>query len=170
MLLQMSTTTAVSEFLDLLGTYYRVLRNPGELDSSYGSRIISNVLLPSSNNVGMQIALQRQFPGTTALIIDAILDTGAILLRDGSIHFNAAAYHDSFLLADAHGLFDVVFAFDFAGPISRAEYLPLLITAVNNYRAAGTFIREIRLKDGINANTLAASYHSGAIVVEEYTA
>ena len=168
MLLQMSTTTASEEFLDLLGTYYKVPRNVGELDSAYGPRIISNVLLPSSNNVGMALAQQCQFPGTTAQVIDAILDAGARNLRDGSIHFNSAALHNSFMTGDSGGLFDVVLAFDFAGPVSATQYLPLLVAAVNGYRAAGTFMREIRLKDGINAATLASSTYYGPILVEVY--
>jgi beta-lactam-binding protein with PASTA domain len=147
MLLQMSTTTAANEFLDLLGTYYKQPRNVSELDAAYGPRIISNVLLPSSNNVGMQIALQKQFPGTTALVIDAINDEGALLLRDGSIFFNSAHVHNSGGVGDPGGLFDVVFAFNFSGPISEAQYLPLLTAAVNGYRAGGTFLREIRFTD-----------------------
>jgi hypothetical protein len=169
MLAQMSTTTAAADGLAFLGSYYFVPRNGGELDDAYALRIITSVLLPSSNNVGMQIALQSRFPGTTAIIIDAILDQSTLLLRDGSVHFDSTAVHNSLVLGDSGGLFDVVFAFDFAGPISPTNYLPLLIAAINSYRAGGTYIRQISLKDGLTAGTLVSSTYTGSILVNVYT-
>lgn len=168
MLLQMSTTTARDEYLDLLGTYYDVPRPDGQLDSGYAPGIIASVLLPSSNNIGMQLALQSRFPGTNAIVIDSYLDNGNLLIRDGSIHFDSEFVHNSLGLGVTNGLFDVLFSFDFAGPISGAQYLPLLIAAVNGYRAAGTYIRRISLKNGVGATQLIQSYYLGPILVTVY--
>jgi hypothetical protein len=168
MLAQMSTTTAANEFLDLLGTYYDVTRGAGELDSAYSPGIIANVLLPSSNNIGMQIALQALFPGTTAIITDVIGTSGTVLLRDGSVLFNSAHVHYSLGIGTPNGQFDVVFAFDFEGPVSESAYLPLLIAALNRYRAGGTYMRTISMKNGLSASTLTSTSTVDSIVVNVY--
>jgi hypothetical protein len=168
MLEQMSTTTADGDFLDLQGSYYSVPRNAGELDGPYSPRIIANVLLPSSNNVGMQIALQALFPGTIAIITDAVVSGAGLLIRDGSVHFNSAAVHNSLVTGVSNGLFDVLFAFNFAGAISQPAYLPMLIAAINGYRAAGTYIRQIAMKNGLSASTITSSSYVGSILINVY--
>jgi hypothetical protein len=164
MLLQMSTKTASNEYLDLLGSYYASPRATGETDAIYAPAIIASVLLPSSNNVGMQLALQYRFPGTTAVVVDAYLDSAALLIRDGSIFFDAKYVHNSLSQGNTNGLFDVLFTFNFAGPISPAQYLPLLIAAVNGYRAAGTYLRQVSLRN-IGATKISQSYYVGSILV-----
>jgi hypothetical protein len=168
MLAQMSTTTASNEFLDLLGTYYDVTRGPGELDSAYSPGIIANVLLPSCNNVGMAVALQSLFPGTTAVITDVLGGTGTLLLRDGTVFFDSEHVHNELGFGIPEGLFDVVFAFDFDGPIGESAYLPLLIAAINRYRAAGTYIRNISMKNGLSASVVTATSTVGFISVSVY--
>lgn len=165
---QMSTTSAGTEFLDFLGTYYKVPRNPGELDQAYAPRIISSVLLPSANNVGMAIALQSRFPGTAALVQDAVTNAGSLVIRDGSIKFNSLFVHNSGVLGISNGLFDIVFIFSFGGAISPAAYVPLLIAAMNAYRAGGTYLRNLILKDGASASIIINSFNVGPILVIEY--
>lgn len=167
-LAQMSTTSAAGEFLDLLGSYYKVPRNPGELDPVYGPRIISNVLLPSANNVGMAIALQAQFPNTVAEVDDAVTNSGSLLIRDGSIHFNSLFVHNSNALAISSGLFDITFAFSFGGPVSVTAYPALLIAVMNSYRAGGTYLRNLILKNGTSASIIVNSFNIGPILVIVY--
>lgn len=166
---QMSTTTAESEFLDFLGTFYKVPRNSvgstPETDPSYSPRIISNVLLPSSNNFGMAIALEAQFPGTQAVITDAVNNSSTILLRDGSIFFNSAFVHNSSAAPVTGGLFDVTFSFDFSGPIGFADYAPLVIAAVNKYRLGGTYVRNLFLKNGMTATVAITNFTLNGILV-----
>jgi hypothetical protein len=166
---QMSTTTAEAEFLDFQGTFYDVPRNSvgstSELDTSYSPRIISNVLLPSSNNFGMAIALEAQFPGTQVVITDAVTTAGTILLRDGSIFFNSEFVHNSTGSTVAGGLFDVTFAFSFSGPITFEDYAPLVIAAVNKYRLGGTNIRNLFLKNGLTATVPITNFTLGVVLV-----
>jgi hypothetical protein len=165
MLAQMSTLSAQGEFLDLQGSQYLVPRNPLELDPAYSPRIISNVLLPSSNNIGMAIALEAQFPGTQVVITDAVDNSSALLLRDGTLFFNSEFVHNSNSSAITDGLFDVTFSFNFSGPISFSEYAPLVISAVNKYRAGGTFIRNMFLKNGLTASVPITNLNIGSILV-----
>lgn len=166
---QMSTTTAESEFLDFLGTFYFVPRNSvgaaQEADPSYSPRIISNVLLPSSNNIGMAIALEAQFPGTQVVVVDAINNGGTLLLRDGSIFFNSEFVHNSNATQLTDGLFDVTFSFDFSGSVSPSEYAPLVIAAVNKYRLGGTYVRNLFLKNGLSASVPITNFTLNGILV-----
>lgn len=166
---QMSTTTAESEFLDFLGTFYKVPRNSvgstPEIDASYSPRIISNVLLPSSNNIGMEIALEAQFPGTQAVVDDAVATGGTLLIRDGSILFNSEFVHNSNATQMTDGLFDVTFSFDFSGPLGFADYAPLVIAAVNKYRLGGTYVRNLFLKNGLTATVAITNFTLNGILV-----
>lgn len=166
---QMSTTTAQDEFLDFLGTFYFVPRNSvgaaPELDTAYSPRIISNVLLPSNNNIGMAIALEAQFPGTEVIITDAVNNSATLLLRDGSILFNSEFVHNSNAAAITDGLFDVTFAFDFSGPVSFSEYAPLVVAAINKYRAGGTYVRNLFLKNGLTASVPITNFTIGGSIL-----
>lgn len=166
---QMSTTTAEDEFLDFLGTFYKVPRNSvgstPEIDASYSPRIISNVLLPSSNNIGMEIALEAQFPGTQAVVADAVATGGTLLIRDGSILFNSEFVHNSNATQMTDGLFDVTFSFDFSGPLGFADYAPLVIAAVNKYRLGGTYVRNLFLKNGLTATVAITNFTLNGILV-----
>lgn len=172
MLYQMSTTTAAQEFLDLQGTYYDVPRNTAgavaETDTSYAPRIIANVLAPSSNNIGMALALEAQFPGTGFVITDAIDNGADLLLRDGSIFFNSEFVHNSNATAISGGLFDVDVTYPVTSSLDYVDLVPTVIAAVNRYRASGTYIRNLHLLNGPGASTPVTSFNVGPILVAVY--
>lgn len=167
-LAQMSTTSAQDVWLDFLGTFYKVPRNQGEADQTYAIRMIASVLLPSANNVGMALAIEFNWPGTSAVVTDAGTTAIGLLLRDGRILFNSAFVHNSNVGVVSNGFFDLTFAFDFSGPISITQYIPLLLAAVNQYRAAGTYIRTLVLKNGVSASVLVQSFNVGPILVNVF--
>jgi hypothetical protein len=166
----MSTTTAAGEFLDLQGTYYDVPRdNSGstpELDSAYSPRIISDVLLPSSNNIGMALALEARYPGSSAIVVDADESSGVGILYDGSATFNGEYEYNANVATASNGLFDVTFSFSFStSTITPAQYAPLVVAAVNGYRLSGTYIRNLIIKNGLTASVQTATWDIGSIVV-----
>lgn len=143
MLLQMSTTTAQDEWLDVLGGYYGVPRLQGEPNSSYGPRIIAEVLRPRSNNVALEMAISA-YTGQPTTVTDVIeygptfpLYNGAIE-RDGTHFYNASA-------TPIYGLFDVEYAYDLLNGGDQTAFAQTVIGIINRYRAAGTHLRQLAL-------------------------
>lgn len=143
MLKQMSTTTASDVWLDELGGYYGVPRLQGEMDGSYGPRIIAEVLRPRSNNVALEMAISA-YTGQPTTVSDVIeygptfpLYNGAIE-RDSTHFYNASA-------APIYGLFDVVYAYDLLNGSDQTAFAQTVIGIINRYRAAGTHMRQLAL-------------------------
>jgi len=143
MLKQMSTPTASAEWLDELGGYYNVPRLTGETDSSYGPRIIAEVLRPRSNNVALEAAISA-YTGQPTTVSDVIeygptfpLYNGAIQ-RTGAYHYNASA-------RPIYGLFDVGYAYDLLNGGDLTQFAQTVIGIIERYRAAGTHLRQLAL-------------------------
>lgn len=152
MLLQMNTTTANNEWLDELGSYYNVLRNPGESDSQYGPRIIATVLRPCGNNVAMEAAIAT-YTGQQATVTDVVVyGTAAPLYNgfsthNGSIHYNSTA-------GAKYGLFDVTYAYDLLAGGDITAFQATVVTLINQIRDAGTHLRAIALSGSILTDAL----------------
>lgn len=169
MLAQMSTATAEGEFLDVLGTYYRVPRDPGELDGAYSPRIPASVLLPSTNNVGMAIALEALYPSVSISIPDAVTNLGSLLTYNGAINFNGLADYDGGSTAIADGLFDIEAIYTFGvGAAAPTTFEPILLASVLKYRAGGTYPRNLILMNGPNATILVDNFTDGLVNVFIY--
>jgi hypothetical protein len=140
---EMSTTTADTIWLDTLGTYYKVPRNPNEADSSYGPRIISSVLRPMSNNVAMEIAIST-FTGQDTTVTDVVLPgvTGnaynGVHVYDGTIDHNSAN-------TPVYGLFDVQYGYDLINGQDPTSFATTVSALINTLRAAGTHLRNLEL-------------------------
>jgi hypothetical protein len=143
MLKQMSTTTASNEWLDLLGSYYGVPRLPGELDASYGPRIIAEVLRPRGNNVAIELAIQA-YTGQVSTVTDVTLYGptfplyNGVITRDGSHTYSASA-------KPLYGLFDVTYAYDLINGGDVAAFTQIVKDLVNKLRDAGTQMRSLSL-------------------------
>jgi hypothetical protein len=157
MLEQMTIPTANNEWIDEHGSYYDVPRNQAELDSAYGPRIISQVLLPRGNNVAIAMAIQSVSPlASRVRVIDSINDPFAIIYN-GLINFNGLALFDAGGGGSLYGFFDVDFSYDFStDPTSRAAYITLIESTVEVFRDAGTELRLIIFRN-LNSTMLIIS-------------
>lgn len=141
--LQMSTTSADTIWLDVLGNYYKVPRNANEEDSSYGPRIIASVLRPMSNNVAMELAITT-FTGQTTTVTDVTLPgvTGDVYdglhEHDGSIEYNS-------VYTPVYGLFDVEYGYDILNGQDPTTFAQTITALINTLRAAGTHLRSLSL-------------------------
>jgi hypothetical protein len=140
---EMATTTADSEWLDLIGSYYAVPRSLNELDSEYGPRIPAEVILPRQNNVAIEIALQAA-TGQPATVTNAVVYgnpeprfDGATRF-DGSHLFNASAQR-------IFNLFDVAIGYDLLGSLNPAGFMTSVRNQIDRLRAAGTHLRNLTL-------------------------
>lgn len=143
MLLQMSTTTAEDMWLDELGSYYKVPRNQGELDTQYGPRIIATVLRPLANNVAIENALR--------------------VIND---HLPVSVNDYDTIVNGSYGLFDVdmTVSLEFLAVTAYATLLFSIIGAIDKMRDAGTFLRRIRIFTAVQAN-----YYAAAVVMSGET-
>ena len=152
MLLQMDTTTANNEWLDELGSYYDVLRNPGEQDSQYGPRIIATVLRPCGNNVAMEAAIST-YTGQQATVTDVVEYSIAAPLYNGASEYNGSIFHNS-LAGPKYGLFDVMYAYDLLAGGDITAFQATVVTLINQIRDAGTHLRAIALSGSILSDAL----------------
>jgi len=140
---EMSTTTADTIWLDVLGTYYKVPRLPGEEDSAYGPRIIASVLRPMSNNVAIELAITT-FTGQDTTVTDVVLPgvTGHVYNAefnyDGTIEHNAVS-------TPVYGLFDVEYGYDIINGQDPTTFAQTITALINTLRAAGTHLRDLSL-------------------------
>lgn len=140
---QMSTTTAESEWLDLLGSYYNVPRLQGEPDSSYGPRIIAQVLRPRGNNVAMEAAI-KVFTGQKATVTDVTLYGDVFPLYNGQITHDSSQ-HYSASRQPIYGLFDVSYGYDLINGGDITQFHQIVSGLVNRLRDAGTHLRSLLL-------------------------
>jgi hypothetical protein len=143
MLQQMSTTTASGEWLDLLGAYYGVPRLQGELDSSYGPRIIAEVLRPRGNNVAIEMAIQA-YTGQVSTVTDVTLYGPTSPLYNGAITRNSAHTYSA-TATPIYGLFDVQYGYDLINGGDVAAFTQTVKDLVNRLRDAGTHMRSLSL-------------------------
>jgi hypothetical protein len=141
--LEMSTTTADTIWLDTLGTYYNVKRNPSETDSSYGPRIIASVLRPMSNNVAMEIAIST-FTGQNTIVTDVVLPGVTGNSYNGVYTYDSAIIHNS-ANTPVYGLFDVQYGFDLLNGPDPTTFAATVTALINTLRAAGTHLRNLDL-------------------------
>jgi hypothetical protein len=141
--LEMSTTTADTIWLNVLGNYYNVPRNPNESDSAYGPRIIASVLRPMSNNVAMEIAITT-FTGQNTIVTDVVLPGVTGDSYNGQYTYNGAINHDS-ANTPIYGLFDVQYGYDLLHGQDPTTFAATVSALINTLRAAGTHLRNLEL-------------------------
>ncbi len=140
---EMSTTTADGVWIDYLGSFYRVPRVSGEVDSAYALRIVAETLLPKGNNVAMEMAIEHA-TGQPVTVLDvqnvgpAIPDFAGEAMFDGTYEYNAAA-------TAVYNLFDVQVGFDLINGSSPAAFTAQVILLLNKLRDAGNFLRTFSL-------------------------
>lgn len=143
MLRQMSTRTAADMWLDELGGYYGVPRLAGELDGSYGPRIVAEVLRPRENNVAIEAAI-KSFTGQDTVVTDVLEWSGTFPLYDGAITHNGSEVHNS-VASPIYNLFDVQYGYDLINGGSFSEFQQVLVDLIERLRAAGTHLRALSL-------------------------
>ncbi|MEX3764454.1 hypothetical protein [Paraburkholderia phenoliruptrix] len=141
---QMSTTSATGDWLVLLGKQYGVPKLTGEPDSSYGPRIIAEVLRPKNNNVALEMAISY-YTGQDTTVTD-VVEYGptfplynSVITRDGSHTYSASA-------APIYGLFDVQYAYDLINGADPTTFQQTVAGIVQRLRAAGTHMRSLSLQ------------------------
>jgi hypothetical protein len=149
---EMSTTTADTIWLNVLGTYYNVPRNPNEEDSAYGPRIIASVLRPMSNNVAMEIAIST-FTGQNTTVTDVVLPGVTGDAYNGVYTYNGAINHDS-ANTPVYGLFDVQYGYDIINGSDPTSFAATVSALINTLRAAGTHLRNLDLVGSNLTDTL----------------
>lgn len=153
---QMNLRTAEGFWLDELGGYYNIRRLPGEIDSTYGSRIIAETLRPKGNNVAIARAI-KDIVGMDVSVTDAAIlpsqsnDFDGTWAFDGSRQF---AIHDPRAM---YGLFDVSMRYDLLGGGTEEEDVAAIAALVNRLRDAGTYLRQIGI-DGASIITDSYDY------------
>lgn len=139
---QMNPLTASGSWVDLLGQYFNVSRQTGELDAQYGPRIIATVIRPLGNNIAIAEALRAINGGLAVTVSD----------YDG-------------LTNNSYGLFDVEFSVSLAllNVTTPANLTVLITTVVGAMRLAGTFMRTLSIITPVQACVyVAATVRSGA--------
>lgn len=161
MLLQMSTVTASDVWLDELGGYYAVPRLQGELDTSYGLRIIAEVLRPRGNNVAIEAAITA-YTGQTTKVTDVVVNSGLIPLFNEADNFNGAKFYNS-VATYQYGLFDVEYGYDLINGGSITAFAQIVRDLVGRLRDAGTHLRALALTGPVLTDTAAAAPTDGAV-------
>lgn len=142
-ILQMSTTTASGVWLDELGSYYGVVRLPGEVDAIYGARIIAQTLRPVSNNVAIEAAI-KSFTGQDCIVDDVVVYRGVSPIYDGSFLYDGTINYNTVGFPN-YGLFDVSVAYDLILGGDITTFSDTVRAIVEKLRAAGTFLRALAL-------------------------
>lgn len=147
MLRQMVVPTAEDEWLDEIGDYYNVKRQDGEEDNVYGPRIIYEVIRPRNNNKAIELAISNATGGLPSKVTDVTIP------GDISPTYNGEIIHDGVRLYNATGtyrrnLFDVEYSFDLEGSEDVSQFQARVIGIIDQFRAAGTHLRQILLQSG----------------------
>lgn len=159
---QMSTTTAQDMWLDVLGKYFGVPRMQGEPDSSYGPRIIAEVLRPRSNNIALEMAITAYTTQNTS-VTDVIEYGPTFPLYNGAIAHNSE-WHYNANPKPIYGLFDVEYGYDLINGGDPTMFAQTVISIIARYRAAGTQLRNLILVGGSTLrDTLTSPTDGGAL-------
>ena len=140
--LMMQTTTGQGFWLDVLGALFGVQRGIGELDPSYGPRIITQTLRPCSNNFAIAITLEASI-GYPCDVIDSAADAPS-LQYNGLINWVGDPYYFDSTADALYGVFDV---FVHTGAsLSATQFAAVVVkiqAILGSMRAGGTFVRVI---------------------------
>lgn len=147
MLRQMSAPTGEGEWLDEIGDYYNVRRRNGEIDSLYGPRIVQEVSRPRNNNKAIELAISQSTGGLPSKVIDVTLTGDLYPLHDGAISYDGAEVYNPTGKA-VRNLFDVEYAFDLLGSEAIAPFQARVLALIDQFRSAGTHLRQILLAGG----------------------
>lgn len=150
---EMVTSTADGEWLDLLGSYYDVPREPGEVDAAYGPRIIAEVTMPRANNKAIEAVLEAAL-GQAATVTDVVLYGPGEPRYDGVINFDGSHDYNAPAGSPIYGLFDVTTAFDIINGTSLPTWQASVAALVERMRAAGTQMRSLALSGSALTDTL----------------
>jgi len=154
MLKQMSTKTATDIWMDELGGYYGIPRLAGEVDASYGPRIIAEVLRPRANNVAIEAAI-KTFTGQSAKVTDVVLYTASLPIHDGTITHNSAWNYQS-ASQPRYGLFDVEYSYDLINGGDFSAFQQVVEDLIGRLRDAGTHLRALNLGPGVLEDSMTA--------------
>jgi hypothetical protein len=143
MVRQMSTKTASDVWLDEIGGYYGILRLDGELDSSYGPRIIAEVLRPRGNNVAIEAAI-KTYTGQSATVTDVVVFGTSTPGHDGSISYDGTHLYNA-TAKPQYGLFDVEYGYDLINGGSITDFAAIVRSLIQRLRDAGTHLRALTL-------------------------
>lgn len=163
MLKQMSTRTASLEWLDELGGYYGIPRLAGELDNSYGPRIIAEVLRPRANNVAMEAAI-KEFTGQSATVTDVVLYGPTFPLFNGAINFDGSHTYNAESVP-LYGLFDVEYGYDLLNGGDISNFAQVVRDLINRLRDAGTHLRALNLTGSALMDTFTAPTDGGSLTI-----
>lgn len=148
---QMSVTTAASDWIDELGTYYGVTRAQGESDTSYGARIIAETVRPRTNNVAMERAISF-YTGQSTKVTDVTIYGAAFPKYNGAITRNSA-YNYQAQLTPRYGLFDVQIGYDLLSGTDQTAFAATVAGIIDRLRAAGTHLRSLSMQAGSISDT-----------------
>lgn len=163
MQLQMSTKTASDIWLDELGSYYGVPRLQGEQDSSYGRRIIAEVLRPRGNNVAIEAAITA-YTGQFTNVTDVTINTPLSPLFDATVNFNGSEFYNSTSLP-LYGLFDVEYGYDIINGGEIAGFAQIIRDLIGRLRDAGTHLRALSLKGSVLTDAVTAPSDDGELAM-----
>lgn len=149
---QMAITTASEDWIDELGAFYNVKRQPGENDASYGPRIIAETVRPRSNNVAMEKAISY-YTGQATKITDVVVYGEAFPLYDGAITRNSQYLYQA-TARPRYCLFDVQYGYDLLSGSDPTEFAMRVRTIIERIRAAGTHLRALSLQAGSLSDTV----------------
>lgn len=158
---QMATTTASDEWLDELGGYYGIPRQQGELDVSYGPRIIAEVLRPRGNNVALELAISS-YTGQDTTVTDVVEYGATFPLYDNTITRNSA-YTYSASAARRYGLFDVQYGYDLINGSDIGTFKTTVEGIIDRLRDAGTHLRTLSLQGSVITDTFTAPTDGSSI-------
>lgn len=141
---QLAVTTAEGDWLDEIGSYYGVARNPSESDTDYGNRLLATVRQPKGNNIAIEESITAYlggaYPSTVTDSPEASVTTW--LRADGSVQADGTQQPQA-VTRSYYGQFDVQMGFDLTSAQSITETLNLVRAAVEGFRDAGTRLRTI---------------------------
>ena len=150
--LEMSTTTADGEWLDLLGSYYAVPRELAEADVLYGPRIPAEVILPRQNNVAISNALTAA-TGQPATCVNAVVYGNPEPRFDGAIKFDGSHFYNA-SAARIYGLFNVTIGYAILGGLTPAAYAQAITGQIDRLRAAGTHLLNLTIGSSVMGDTV----------------
>jgi hypothetical protein len=161
MLLQMNTRTASDVWLDELGGYYGVPRLQGELDGSYGLRIIAEVLRPRGNNVAIAAAISA-YTGQTTTVTDVVVNSPFKPMFDAEDNFDGAQEYNS-VSSPMYGLFDVQYGYDLVNGGDIAGFASVVRGLIERMRDAGTHLRALSLTGSVLSDSVPAPTESASL-------
>ncbi|HCE08618.1 MAG TPA: hypothetical protein DEQ40_08460 [Oxalobacteraceae bacterium] len=146
------TPSAAGIWLDEIGGYYAVPRITGESDSSYGPRIISEVLRPRANNVALEAAI-KAFTGQQTSVVDASVPSFSVPIFNAAQTFNGGNLYNS-TGSFQYNIFDVSVGYDLLFGGDPTTFKNTVTAVVDRLRDAGTHMRSLLLTGSIVSDTL----------------